>query len=52
MKDDEHSERVNSYVLVTKKAPDAMLENIVSAGKVRRTDVPAKRIRLCLDLRK
>ena len=48
MKDDEHSEWVNSYVLVTKEAPDGTFENMVTAEKVRRTNVPAKRIRVCL----
>ena len=51
MRDDKHSEWVNSYVLVTKKAPHGTPENIVSAEKVGRTDVPAKRIRVCLDHR-
>ena len=50
MRDDEHSELVNSYVQVTKKASDDMLENIVSVEKDR-TDIPGKRIRICLDPR-
>ena len=49
MRDDEHSEWVNSYVLVTKNAPDGLPENMVSAEKVRRADIPAKRIRVNLD---
>ena len=51
MRDDEHSEWVKVYVLVTKKGPDSMLENMVSAEKVRRTDIPAKGSRIWLDLR-
>ena len=49
MIDDEHSEWFNLCALVTKKAPDSTLENMVSAEKVRRTDNPAKRMRACLD---
>ena len=51
MRNDEQPEWVNSYVLVTKKAPDRTPENMVSAEKVRRIDIPAKRIMVCLDPR-
>ena len=42
MRDDEHSEWVTSYVLVTKKAPYGMPENIVSAKRSRENRCSSK----------
>ena len=44
MRHGEHSEWVISYVLVARKVPDDMPENMVSAEKVGSTDIPCKRI--------